>query len=229
MAQKPKGEGAPGIEAVTKAKVVIPDWAGRILILTRSPRESTRPGKPDLPGGSMDTTDAARDGRGRVRSDRFDLIRTIEREGTMEEMPGAALGNIRFLDAKAVPKVEEDGTINVKTSVVLAATAEFPAGGIVLGDQGDHGFEHVGAEWLMPEEAVELDGLPKKYRRAIAASGPVISGLAELQRDRAGEPPTPLSAQTIRELGASGLLMGQETSLPQGDQAFVPILQPATA
>ena len=80
MAQKPKGEGLPGIEAETKTKVVIPDWAGRILILTRSPRESTRPGKPDLPGGSMDTADAARDGRGRARGDKFDLVRTINRE-----------------------------------------------------------------------------------------------------------------------------------------------------
>ena len=144
-------------------------------------------------------------------------------------MPGTILGNIRLLDARAVPKVEDDGTINVKTSVVLAATAEFPATGIVLGDQSDHGFEHVGAEWMLPEEAVGLDGLPKKYKRAIAASGPIIDELAGLQKNREGELPVPLSAQTIRELGATGLLMGQETSLPQSDLPFVPVLQPSTA
>ena len=213
MAQKPKGERAPRIEAETKAKVVIPDGDGRILILTRSPYASTRPNKPDLPGGGMDAGDGVRDKQtGEVQRDRFDLVRTIEREGTEEEMPGTVLDNIHYLDSK-IAKRTEAGTLLIKTSVVLAATAEFPAGGIVLGEQED-GFEHVGAEWMMPEEALELDGLPGKYKRAIAASGRIIDELTGLQQDKRGQPPVPLSVQTVQALGAQGLLMGQEISLP---------------
>lgn len=219
MAQKPKGEVAPGLKAETKTKVVIPDWAGRLLVLTRSPLESTRPGKPDLPGGSMDSGDT--DGQGR-----FDLLKVINRETTAEEMPGTVLDNIRLLGFKAARKKDGDVT-TIKTSVVLGATAEFPEEGIVLGGSPD--FEHVDAEWLGREEVAGLDGLPSKYKRAIEVSGHILDELAELQADRAGEPPVPLSARAVRELGAAGLLTGQETPLAQGDQAFEAALRPAAA
>ena len=143
-------------------------------------------------------------------------------------MPGVILNNLRLLDFIVDDKHEEDA-INIKTSVILAATAQFSPEGIILGTNGQGDFEHVEVDWPMHHEVPELDGLPKKYKRAIAANAHVFEELAALQQDRAGEPPVPLSARTVRELGAQGLLMGQEPPLPQGDMTFEPALQPSAA
>ena len=126
--QKPKSEVIQGgLEAETKVKLAVVDWAGRVLVPTRNPREGNRPDSPDLIGGSADITDTVTG-----KDDRFDLLKTTHREGTTEELLEVAFSDFRLLGFQVDDK-QEAGTVNIKTSVALAAIAQFSPEGIILG------------------------------------------------------------------------------------------------
>ena len=79
---------------------------------------------------------------------------------------------------KTFVDVLDDGALR-GTPVLLAATAEFPEEGIVLGDPGGVP-EHDGAEWILADAYPLLEDIPKKYRTAVTAGRSVIERLAEL-------------------------------------------------
>jgi len=134
-----------------KAKVAIVNSVGAILALRRSPLEDTRQGEWDWPGGSFDAVDTS-------------ISDVLGREVEIEEMPGTRLHDVRPLHVKS--KIVEGG---FKVSLLMAAWATLPEGGITLSH------EHDDFAWFMPDEYAEL-AIPKKYKAAVVAGAPVLPG-----------------------------------------------------
>jgi hypothetical protein len=143
------------------SKVVIIDDLDRILVLTRSDREDTRQGEPDLVGGKFDESET-------------DPLKVMLREAGME-IPGTTLYNVTPLHE--VDKTDETTGLRSVT-YIYAANAVYPEGGIILSE------EHDRAD-LVPRELFHHLRIQRKYRDAVAAGGVILDNLVESAREAA--------------------------------------------
>jgi 8-oxo-dGTP pyrophosphatase MutT (NUDIX family) len=161
-----------------KAKIAIVNGAGEILTLKRSQHEDTRKGEWDWPGGTFDAGE-------------IEPIEVVFREMD-QELPGTTPHYIRRLD-----KVRKTRAGVRVVSHLFAATAEFPADGIVFGPEDAP--EHDEAIWVPPSEYPGLV-IPNKYKIAVAANAPIFQEIIELIQNN----PT-LSEQPQFQMGAEGI------------------------
>jgi 8-oxo-dGTP pyrophosphatase MutT (NUDIX family) len=138
-------------------KVAIVDEEGNILVLTRNPNSpGSRPGKPDLPGGSFSPED--------LTSENNPHLEAVKRE--IKEETGLEVQNIEVIHASSGIKQTQTAGPVLIMAIGYKASAKGVKPEVTLGH------EHTEYQWLPKNEAVVLDfgndgGLHKAIIEAI--------------------------------------------------------------
>ncbi|HUW24543.1 MAG TPA: NUDIX domain-containing protein [Patescibacteria group bacterium] len=138
-------------------KVAIVDEEGNILVLTRNPKSpGSRPGKPDLPGGSFSPED--------LTSEDNPHLEAVKRE--IKEETGLTVQNIEVIHASSGIKPTQTA------GKVLIMALGYKAGVKGVKPEVTLGQEHTEYQWLPKNEALSLDfgndgGLHKAIIEAI--------------------------------------------------------------
>jgi len=123
-------------------KVAIVDEEGNILVLTRNPNSpGSRPGKPDLPGGSFLPED--------LTSENNPHLEAVKRE--IKEETGLTVQDIEVIHASSGIKPTQTAGPVLIMALGYEATVKGVKPEAVLGQ------EHTGYQWLPKNEALALD------------------------------------------------------------------------